>query len=182
MLLTYKILHTASLTTHIPKSESKKKEPVDEYKLTKLQTEGSLKRTRSRKESKAFLNDNDNDAASPTMLRLRRPIFEKPLDSKPEQDTPRDIRIEVPQNYVETDEHPELEVKEEAPLMLRIRYYIWLKLQFCCSYEFKFALKMALAVLILCAPAFIPESVSWYNSVRGQWAPMTVIAIMNPTR
>lgn len=112
------------------------------------------------------------------MLRLRRPFSEKTGESKP-----RDIRIEVPQNYIETDEHPEKEVTEEkAPVMLRIRYAIWLKLQFCRTYEFKFALKMAAAVLILCVPAFIPDSVDWYTSVRGQWAAMTVIAIMNPTR
>ncbi|GAA5794766.1 hypothetical protein HPULCUR_000112 [Helicostylum pulchrum] len=167
----------SALTTHIPKDDSKKKEPADDYKLTKLQTEGSLKRTKSRKGSKPFIHEPNNEADSPTMLRLRRPFSEKISDSKP-----RDIRIEVPQNYTETDEHPEKEVTEEkAPIMLRIRYTIWLKLQFCCTYEFKFALKMAAAVLSLCMPAFIPNSVDWYSSVRGQWAPMTVIAIMNPT-
>jgi hypothetical protein len=72
--------------------------------------------------------------------------------------------------------------KEEVPIMLKIRYQIWLKTQYLTRYEFKFALKMALAVAILCLPAFIPSSQNWYYSVRGQWAALTVIAIMNPTR
>lgn len=71
--------------------------------------------------------------------------------------------------------------KENAPLSLRLRYKIWLFLHYLSKYEFKVALKMALAMLLLSFPAFIPSSTAWYESVRGQWSCMTVIAIMNPT-
>jgi hypothetical protein len=93
-----------------------------------------------------------------------------------------EVRIEVPHNYIETDEGAKDQKKENVPFMLRIRYGIWTRLQYFSRYEFKFALKMAVAVSVLCLPAFVPESSSWYYNVRGQWAPMTVIAIMNPTR
>jgi hypothetical protein len=72
--------------------------------------------------------------------------------------------------------------KEAPPLSLRIRYGLWKSLQWTKRYEFKFSLKMAVAVLVLCMPAFFPSSAAWYLSVRGQWSCMTVIAIMNPTR
>ncbi|ORZ16323.1 hypothetical protein BCR42DRAFT_465619 [Absidia repens] len=71
--------------------------------------------------------------------------------------------------------------KEKPPLTLRIRYSFWKSLQWTKRYEFKFSLKMAVAVLVLCMPAFFPSSAAWYQSVRGQWSAMTVIAIMNPT-
>lgn len=118
--------------------------------------------------------------------RKRPPFDRRRRNSDDSNDVPRDIRIQVPTNYMEEEVIPpppvkEEEKKERAPIMLRIRYSIWLKLQYFSKYEFKFALKMASAVLILCVPAFVPSSLDWYYSVRGQWAPMTVIAIMNPT-
>lgn len=134
-------------------------------------------RTKSRRESNAAnkILINENETSSPTMMRHRKPFVD--------DDVPRDIRIQVPQNFVETDSNLEFNLeREKTPVILHVRYSIWRKIQFIYSYEFKFALKMAAAVLILCIPAFVPDSVGWYTSVRGQWAPMTVIAIMNPTR
>jgi hypothetical protein len=178
--------YIGSLTTYIPKEEAKKTEAEDEYHLTKIQTNGSLKRSKSRRESSIKkLASTNSDGRSPTMIRHRkRPPFErKRRSSDDSNDVPQDIRIQVPTGYIEEEPAKvEEEVKKErAPIMLRIRYAIWLKLQYFSKYEFKFALKMASAVLILCIPAFTPNSMDWYYSVRGQWAPMTVIAIMNPT-
>lgn len=166
------------MTTHIPKEDPKKVDIPEQDQLAKLQTNNSLMRTKSRRESnpnKKILN-NENETSSPTMMRHRKSFID--------DDLPREICIQVPQNYVETDSsNPEFNIhSDKTPIMLRIRYSIWLKIQFIYSYEFKFALKMAAAVLILCIPAFVPDSIGWYTSVRGQWAPMTVIAIMNPTR
>ncbi|KAI9307758.1 hypothetical protein BJ944DRAFT_254843 [Cunninghamella echinulata] len=70
---------------------------------------------------------------------------------------------------------------QKLPFMIRFRYKLWKSLQFTKNYDFKFSLKMAAAVLILSLPAFFPSSASWYQSVRGQWSVMTVMAIMNPT-
>ncbi|KAG2171597.1 hypothetical protein INT43_008323, partial [Umbelopsis isabellina] len=71
--------------------------------------------------------------------------------------------------------------KPRPPLNIRLRYFLWQVSRVLSSYDFKFAVKMATAVLILCLPAYIPSSQAWYASVRGQWASVTVIAIMNPT-
>ncbi|KAL9538401.1 hypothetical protein MBANPS3_010960 [Mucor bainieri] len=174
----------ATLTASLPKDEPKKTEAEDEYHLSKIQTNNSLSRTKSRRESvglNKLASKNSDDVSSPLMVRHRNNAS-KPADSN------NDIRINVDQNYVETDEHPERtaqekrDEKEKAPVMLRIRYAIWIRMQYMCRYEFKFALKMAVAVLVLCVPAFVPASSGWYWSARGQWAAMTVIAIMNPTR
>jgi hypothetical protein len=120
--------------------------------------------------------------------RMKGPFSPKHHTSDASSDGPQDIRIQVPPlNSADTEENvdttPIIETKKEnLPVTLRIRYAIWLKLQYLSKYEFKFALKMAVAVSVLCVPAFIPSSSDWYYSVRGQWAALTVIAIMNPTR
>ncbi|CAO3607852.1 unnamed protein product [Cunninghamella blakesleeana] len=76
----------------------------------------------------------------------------------------------------------ENQVKEnDLPLSIRFRYKVWKVLQLTKNYDFKFSLKMAVAVLVLSLPAFFPSSASWYQGVRGQWSVMTVMAIMNPT-
>lgn len=149
----------------------------EQDQLARLQSNNTLMRTKSRRESNAATKIlNENETSSPTMMRHRKSYID--------DEGPREICIQVPQSYVETDhDNPEFHMdQEKTPIMLRIRYAIWIKIQIIYSYEFKFALKMAAAVLILCIPAFVPDSMGWYSSVRGQWAPMTVIAIMNPTR
>ncbi|KAL7315805.1 hypothetical protein PS15m_004979 [Mucor circinelloides] len=199
----------ATLTASLPKDEPKKTEAEDEYHLSKIQTNNSLSRTKSRRESVALNkmasknSANSDEISSPVMVRHRnnanklrrestKPTIEKlySTDNQKEQafnDRVNDTRINVDQNYVETDENPELTAtkkrseEERVPILLRVRYAIWLRLQYICRYEFKFALKMAVAVLVLCIPAFVPASSGWYWSARGQWAAMTVIAIMNPT-
>ncbi|KAI8995021.1 Fusaric acid resistance protein-like-domain-containing protein [Pilobolus umbonatus] len=159
-----------ALTTYIPKKQPKIPEPKEELRLRKMQTNVSLKRNRSMRMTTAVKNvtsdQSKQEESSPTMLRRRNPFSQN--------NSCEDICIPVPEI---SDEY----VDEKAPLMLRIRYGIWSRLQFVNRYEFKFALKMAVAVLILCIPAWIIDSIEWYEEVRGQWAPMAVIAIMNPT-
>lgn len=194
-----------TLTNYIPKDEAKKTEAQDEYQLTKIQTNGSLMRTKSRRESSAALSktlSRSSDEKSPTPLRNRKkalPFSNKKQrtsleDTKDSSDsTKHDVRIQVPPPPLPSARDDNLEYattaapideskKEKAPFFLRIRYAIWFRLQFLTKYEFKFALKMAVAVSVLCVPAFIPSSTEWYYGVRGQWAALTVIAIMNPTR
>jgi hypothetical protein len=120
------------------------------------------------------------------MRHRKRTLLMQKIKHSSEAENMDEVRIRVPHNYIETDENLETtkeeQKKENVPFMLRIRYGIWTRLQYFSRYEFKFALKMAVAVSVLCLPAFVPKSSSWYYNVRGQWAPMTVIAIMNPTR
>ncbi|KAG1470593.1 hypothetical protein G6F56_002589 [Rhizopus delemar] len=167
----------ASLTNLIPKEEPKKIIQEEEYNLAKIQTNNSIMRTRSRGNSLAAGTDADG---SPMMIRRRRQSSFR-RTSNTSNDSPRDIRISVPENAQLENVKEEEEEEEKVPLMLRVRYSIWKSLRFFSKYEFKFALKMAVAVTVLSVPAFVPSSVDWYYSTRGQWAPMTVIAIMNPT-
>ncbi|KAI7853215.1 Fusaric acid resistance protein-like-domain-containing protein [Circinella umbellata] len=69
----------------------------------------------------------------------------------------------------------------KTPLIIKLRYQIWCILHYLTKYEVKFAIKTAAAVTSLCIPAFVPASNGWYIRDRGQWASITVIAIMNPT-
>ncbi|CEP15871.1 hypothetical protein [Parasitella parasitica] len=183
----------ATLTSYLPKDEPKKANVEDEYHLSKLQTNTSLSRSRSRRESSVVglrktgskHSAGSNDMSSPLMARRKSSRLVQSSSRKRD-----DVRIDVEEHPVTDDAAEEEEEEEEkkkrertdkAPVMLRIRYAIWLRLQYMSRYEFKFALKMAVAVLVLCVPAFVPASSGWYWSVRGQWAAMTVIAIMNPT-
>ncbi|KAM3579788.1 hypothetical protein VKS41_007869 [Umbelopsis sp. WA50703] len=75
----------------------------------------------------------------------------------------------------------QVEKPSRPPLNIQLRYFLWQVSRVLSSDDFKFALKMAIAVLLLSLPAYIPSSQAWYADVRGQWASVTVIAIMNPT-
>ncbi|KAK9761943.1 hypothetical protein K7432_012766 [Basidiobolus ranarum] len=45
--------------------------------------------------------------------------------------------------------------------------------------EFKFALKMALTLLLVSLPGFIDTTSPWYKASQGHWGVLTVMAIMN---
>lgn len=182
------------MTTYLPKDEVKKKTGAEEeYNLSKIQTNNSLKRTKSRRESNTAtsktalprISIETDDTDSPALMRHRKsaPFVRR---MKPMTENQDEVCIEVPRNFIEAVDIPEItaeeQKKEKPPFMLRIRYGIWTRLKYFSRYEFKFALKMAVTVTVLCLPALVPSSSSWYYNVRGQWAPMTVIAIMNPTR
>lgn len=62
----------------------------------------------------------------------------------------------------------------KPPPILRLRYNIWLGVRYFQTYEFKFALKLSLAVGLLTFPAWVFEYRDWFMNVRGQWAALTV--------
>lgn len=132
----------------------------DEYKLDHIK--------RNRKESIKPCATNESDIVSPAMLRPRHTLLNLNDNRQSNDSSSQSDDAKKPTTKI--------------PAILRMRYNIWLKLQYFERYEFKFALKMAVAVLVLCIPAWTPSSVEWYNGVRGQWSALTVIAIMNPTR
>ena len=106
-------------------------------------------------------NENDNEGN----------IIEVKSDSDDDTISQRhDSRLEQPERPPKT------------PLIIKVRYKIWSFLHSLTKYEVKFAIKTAVAVTSLCIPAFVPESNTWFIRDRGQWASVTVIAIMNPTR
>ncbi|EPB88022.1 hypothetical protein HMPREF1544_05200 [Mucor circinelloides 1006PhL] len=69
----------------------------------------------------------------------------------------------------------------KPPLLLRLRYRLWLILRYLQNYEFRFALKLSAAVGILTIPAWLPDYQLWFAAIRGQWAALTVISVMGPT-
>ncbi|KAI8984474.1 hypothetical protein BDF20DRAFT_392181 [Mycotypha africana] len=182
-----------TLTTYLPKEEQKAAtadKEVDEYdQLSKIQTNDNLKRTRSRRESSLRrVPEQPAHDISPPMLYHRFKRSYHSHDDKRNSDTHINIPLTANSPAMEdatnTSSNSSFNKKkklENWPVMLRIRYQIWVYMQYLTRYEFKFALKMAIAVLVLSIPAFLPSWEGWYYSVRGQWAPMTVIAIMNPT-
>lgn len=48
------------------------------------------------------------------------------------------------------------------------------------SYETKFALKTALAITIMSSLAYFDATMDQFNSVRWQWASMSIFLVMNP--
>lgn len=64
------------------------------------------------------------------------------------------------------------------PPLLRLRYKLWLCTKYIQSYEFKFALKLSACVGALTVPVYIPGYRIWFNSIRGQWAALTVSFII----
>jgi len=62
----------------------------------------------------------------------------------------------------------------KPPLLLRLRYRLWLILRYLQNYEFRFALKLSAAVGILTIPAWLPDYQLWFAAIRGQWAALTV--------
>lgn len=171
-------------------TETRKPDVDEEYRLTKMKTGETVRRPRrlssvaSHKSSSQIALDRTPSKASKTSkasttLRKRRTI-EDSIFSQPVSPLPREVTNQESAEDVEAQN--EAEDTPKLPLFLRIRYNIWLSLQYFKKYEFKFALKMATAVLVLSLPAFFPSSAAWYQSARGQWACMTIIAIMNPTR
>jgi hypothetical protein len=71
-------------------------------------------------------------------------------------------------------EAPAVSPSVHIPFNVRVRYWLWKLSQALSSYDCKFTIKMALAVLVLAIPAYIPSSQAWYANVRGQWAAVTV--------
>ncbi|KAI8060923.1 hypothetical protein BC940DRAFT_245818 [Gongronella butleri] len=166
-----------NLKTHMP-DEYQTPDAEEEYRLSKLQTTATLRRERSK----------SNAAAMP----LLSPISSLQSQLEPWPTNMTCDLARMPTTATTTPTSPGLgpstdvekraqDKKPKAPLSLRFRYGLWRSLQWTKSYDFRFSLKMAVAVLVLCMPAFFPSSAYWYTSVKGQWSAMTVIAVLNPT-
>ncbi|KAJ3042166.1 hypothetical protein HDV00_008052 [Rhizophlyctis rosea] len=61
----------------------------------------------------------------------------------------------------------------------KLRNWVWKFVRFMQTYETKFALKMALAILLVTWPAYAFPA--WFSELRGQWAIITVLVVMNPS-
>ncbi|KAI8388044.1 uncharacterized protein BYT42DRAFT_558741 [Radiomyces spectabilis] len=172
----------ASLIRAMPNDE-RTPDAHDEYRLAKIQTTGSLKRQVTRRGSKlARAPSHESSTIAPTTPIRRRAVnrMSRSSDATTSPTTPETINEKNVSFDPEAQDY-EKQAEEKTPVFLHIRYNIWKYLQYVKRYEFKFAMKMAVAVSVLCLPAFVPSSMAWFRSVRGQWASMTVIAIMNPT-
>ncbi|KAL0085688.1 hypothetical protein J3Q64DRAFT_1809690 [Phycomyces blakesleeanus] len=165
-----------NLTYHMPKSQ-KKVDAEDEYRLTKIQTHTSFKRTVLRRESvliKIGSHNSSNKSAiteSPTTLRKR--FFRNPHPSISTDRESERTDIDEPESKglehdVEANEKENAD--EKPPFGLRVRYRVWRTVQYMERYEFKFGLKMALAVSLLCVPAFVPASTGCGGTLQaGAW-------------
>lgn len=94
-------------------------------------------------------------------LDLERNITRASMTTQRESDTQ-----EIPRSEMMRCKHKER--------MLRFRYNLWLFWKHITKYEYKFALKMAVAVTALCTPAFVPWTAVWFAQDRAQWAAVTV--------
>ncbi|KAI8137954.1 Fusaric acid resistance protein-like-domain-containing protein [Fennellomyces sp. T-0311] len=170
----------SNLQPAIPKDD-RKVDATEEYRLRRIKTSETFSGKKARRMSSVASQTSSNIAPNleklSSTMTLRRQRTNTTKNSSQLSPPVEDHELSAMEAAMENKE-PEI----KPPLILRIRYSTWQSLQFLKKYEFKFALKMGLAVLGLSIPAFIPASMYWYsNSVRGQWACMTIIAIMNPT-
>ncbi|KAI7864354.1 hypothetical protein BDF14DRAFT_1732339 [Spinellus fusiger] len=177
---------TKNLNYYMPRNE-KKNDAEEEYRLTTIQANSTGARSMTRRESvitKVLSHTGSNSSATMNHTKTRNNLFRAPTLSAHSEESQKDLQSKETETRTSMKDLESLEsksTKEKTPLSLRIRYNIWLTFQYMKRFEFKSSLKMAVAVLVLCFPAFLPSSAVWYQSFRGQWASMTVIAIMNPT-
>ncbi|GAA5801193.1 hypothetical protein HPULCUR_006636 [Helicostylum pulchrum] len=129
----------------------------DEYRLTQIAT--------NRSNNKENLNEATN------LKRVNRVKRHKETENHEENTNLSEL---------ESGTSPE-EPSIQPPPILRIRYKLWLAIRYIQNYEFKFALKLSLAVGLLTFPAWVSEYRDWFLNIRGQWAALTVIAVMSPT-
>lgn len=81
-------------------------------------------------------------------------------------------------NELEAGMSPEESIDTaQPPQVIKFRYKVWMFFRYLQNYEFKFALKLSIAVGVLTLPAWIPEYRMWFDTIRGQWAALTVSLI-----
>ncbi|KAI8092100.1 hypothetical protein BDF21DRAFT_436776 [Thamnidium elegans] len=129
----------------------------DEYRLTQIATNRS--------------NNKENQNEGTNLKRVNRVKRHKETENQEDNANLSELESGTP------PEEPSI----QPPPILRIRYKIWLVIRYIQNYEFKFALKLSLAVGLLTFPAWVSEYREWFLNIRGQWAALTVIAVMSPT-
>lgn len=145
------------LKNHMPK-ETNERNLEDEYRLTQLLT-NRTNNNLNEGSSKPYQESNSTPLRRREKLAHTTTLDEdggELIELKSTQSIPDQITIGKP------------------PLLLRLRYKLWLGLRYLQGYEFKFLLKSSLAVGILTVPAYIPGHYEWFNAARGQWAALTV--------
>ncbi|KAH8557090.1 hypothetical protein BGW37DRAFT_537718 [Umbelopsis sp. PMI_123] len=153
---------------NLPHTETSEFE--DEYRLTRIQTNLSAKTGRNRSQS-----------IGTQSFRRRKSSANKKLPNSFNNVQEENGFGHILPPARSDIEAPAVSPSVHIPFNVRVRYWLWKLSQVLSSYDCKFTIKMALAVLVLAIPAYIPSSQAWYANVRGQWAAVTVIAIMNPT-
>ncbi|KAJ3027759.1 hypothetical protein HK097_006091, partial [Rhizophlyctis rosea] len=68
---------------------------------------------------------------------------------------------------------------EENTKGWRLRMAVWAFARWIQTYEVKFAVKMAFAMMVVAWPAYVFPA--WYVGLRGQWAMVTILVIMSPS-
>lgn len=197
MLFTYLLCylyHLAALAQYLPDDD--KQDGQNEIRLAQMQVGGdTLKRTLTLGESEEFgressISNTPDTNKKDDALRLRKTNSSRRREHRERQQSLFDIAKDSPlvklaeasmqeKNQDERRQEQPLQQQATAPLpkmpqFLHARYKVWSILQFLKKYEFKFALKVAVAVSILCIPAFVPTSRGWFIHERVQWASVTV--------
>ncbi|KAI8391655.1 Fusaric acid resistance protein-like-domain-containing protein [Radiomyces spectabilis] len=150
----------------------------EEYRLTRMQTNQSLTRTRTRGRSSARRLSTNHILRRRSSSRTRRSNSLHRRNTDILDEIHSDIYPAAPTAFMDIENR---ENEPKAPFLLRLRYKVWQWLQTLNTYEFRFNLKMTLAMGILTLPAFLPSSADWFHNIRGAWAGLSVIACMNPT-
>ncbi|ORY91108.1 hypothetical protein BCR43DRAFT_538228 [Syncephalastrum racemosum] len=148
-------------------STSRRNDAREEYRLVQMQTEKNIKRMSTRNVGA------EGEALFPTRQRSS--------ESLETRSTSPNARVAPEPIHRPSTPGGTVQRRRSTVFIEALRYQLWLFIRKLKSYEFKFALKMAVAVSILCVPAFFPSSAAWFIQERCQWASITVIAIMNPT-
>lgn len=154
----------------------------DEYRLTKIQTNLSAKTGRNRSQSVGGQSLRRRRSSKLTLHGLadlndehdvNNHLYNQGYDAS-------NFKSREPSLLSNEDGHssdieaPALYSRLHVPFTVRVRYWLWRISQVLSSYDCKFTIKMAGAVLILSLPAYIPSSQEWYANVRGQWSAVTV--------
>jgi hypothetical protein len=131
-------------------TEENHREMEDEYRLTQLATN----------------RNNENNSSNDELSRIRSTRSARRRDLHDSSGLLTELESGPPSTNLNDVGKP--------PPLLRFRYKLWLFIRYLQNYEFKFALKLSVAVGILTVPAWIPGYSEWFNAIRGQWAALTV--------
>lgn len=181
----------AVLARYLPDDEDDKQDARNEIRLAQIQVGGeALKRTLTHDEShepktnEGSITDNADASKQDNDLRLRKSNSQRVRERQLSlfdvaQDSPLLKLAEKSLGHQEKSSEQKLQQqfptsRHRIPQFLHLRYKAWIFLQHLKKYEFKFALKVAIAVSVLCIPAFVPSSRSWFLYEYGQWASVTV--------
>lgn len=144
------------------------KDLEEEYKLSQIATNRNNGTIAAADDISITSSNNANVSYEPTAKRRRKSIKKQTADDAI-------ILTELEAGPLPSTEDT---CSTKPPPLLRLRYRLWLILRYLQNYEFRFALKLSVAVGILTIPAWLPDYQLWFAAVRGQWAALTVSACL----